>query len=143
MKALALNLLRDETIQRFIKFVLVGILNTLFGYVLYALLVLIGLPPQPALALSYACGTLWHYFPHAKLVFDHQGFSKLLPYIAAYVCLYVLNALALEALTDAGLPPLLAQAAILPFAAVSAFVLISRVLTGKFPILPGLSRRRI
>jgi hypothetical protein len=56
------------------------------------------------------------------------------PYFAAYLFLYVLNALALRELVAAGLQPLLAQAIIVPFAAAISFVLISRVLTGKWPV---------
>jgi putative flippase GtrA len=136
VRVLAAALMRDETFVRFVKFVLVGILNTAFGYLLYVLLVLIGLPPQFALALSYACGIVWNFFTHARLVFDHQGFGRLPHYAAAYLLLYGGNAIALEGLTRLGLPPLLAQAVILPFAAASAFILISRVLTGRFPLLP-------
>jgi hypothetical protein len=47
--------------------------------------------------------------------------------------LYLLNAEALQILVGMGLVPLVAQAIIVPFAAVFSFFMISRALTGKFP----------
>lgn len=122
--------------RRFVRFLAVGVLNTAFGYVLYALLLWIGLAPQPALALSWAVGVLWNYQTHARLVFDQGGYKRLLPYVGAYGLIYLINAAALQAALSAGLAPLLAQALlVLPMAAL-AFILISRVLTGRLPFSP-------
>ena len=41
---------------RFVKFLFVGVINTAFGFAAYAILLWAGLPPQPALALSYVMG---------------------------------------------------------------------------------------
>lgn len=127
-------LLADETFIQLIKFLIIGVFNTLFGYIVYALLVLAGMPEQPALAVAYVIGVTWNYFTHAKLVFGAKGYKRMPAYFAAYLLLYGLNAFALEQLVGAGLQPLLAQAAIVPFAAAISFALISRVLTGRWPI---------
>lgn len=121
---------------RFLRFLAVGVLNTAFGYALYALLVWLGLAPQPALALSFAAGVLWNYLTHARLVFDQRGYRQMLPYAGAYGVIYLINAAALQTALAAGLAPLAAQALlVLPMAAL-AFILISRVLTGRLPFLP-------
>jgi putative flippase GtrA len=127
-------LLADETFVQLLKFLVIGVFNTLFGYAVYALLVLVGMPEQPALAVAYIIGVTWNYFTHAKLVFGAKGYKRLPAYFAAYLLLYLLNAFFLEQLIAAGLQPLLAQAVIVPFAAAISFVLISRVLTGKWPM---------
>jgi putative flippase GtrA len=127
-------LLADQTFIQLIKFLIIGVFNTLFGYLVYALLVLLGMPEQPALGVAYVIGVTWNYFTHAKLVFGAKGYKRMPLYFAAYLFLYALNALALEQLVGAGLPPLLAQAMIVPFAAAISFVLISRVLTGRWPV---------
>lgn len=121
---------------RFLRFLAVGVLNTAFGYALYALLIWLGLAPQPALALSFAIGVLWNYLTHARLVFDRSGYRQLLPYSGAYGVVYAINATALQMALAAGLAPLVAQALlVLPMAAL-AFILISRVLTGRLPFSP-------
>lgn len=127
------KILRNPETWRFVKFLFVGGLNTLFGYVVFALLVLAGLEDQTALVIAYFIGVIWNYFTHARLVFDAKGYGQVPAYIAVYVALYALNAGALHLLTSAGLIPLLAQAVILPFAAILSFIFLSKVLTGYFP----------
>ena len=120
-------------IWEFIRFLAVGVLNTTFGYALYALLLAVGLDPQPALAIAYFGGVIWNYMTHARLVFGTSGISQLPAYILAYLSLYAVNALGLQALLSTGLSPFIAQGILVLPAAVLAYILIGRVLTGHFP----------
>ncbi|MEZ5779732.1 MAG: GtrA family protein [Paracoccaceae bacterium] len=123
---------------RFVKFLFVGVLNTIFGFAAYALfLKLLHFPPQVALALSYVLGVLWNYGTHARIVFKSQGFRRLPIYAGAYGVLYVLNAGALSLVLKSGLAPLGAQAVLVLPMAMLAFVLISLVLTGRLPFMGG------
>jgi len=120
---------------RFIRFLGVGVLNTAFGYAAYAILVFLGLTPQPALALAFALGILWNYLTHARLVFGTSGAARIVPYAAAYGLIYAVNALALARALALGVNAYTAQALlVLPMAALS-FFLISLVLTGRVPFL--------
>ncbi len=123
--------------RRFIRFLAVGVMNTIVGYLLYAGFVWIGFAPQPALALSFILGIAWNFLTHGKLVFGTKGYSRLPHYLAAYGVVYVCNATALEMLLRAGLSPFLAQAVILPFAAAGTFLLLGKALTGRWPIGGG------
>lgn len=122
---------------RFVKFLFVGVLNTAFGFAAYAVLLWLGLPPQPALALSYVLGVIWNYGTHARIVFGAEGFRRLPLYALAYSVLYGLNALALAAMLGTGLAPLWAQAVLVLPMAMLAFVLVSLVLTGRLPFRGG------
>lgn len=128
------KLLSDHgTAARFVRFLGVGVLNTGFGYLMFALLVFAGLGPQPALALAFAVGILWNYLTHARLVFGTAGSQRLLPYAAAYGVIYLINAGALHYALSLGFAPLVAQfVLVLPMAALS-FIFISYVLTGHLP----------
>nr|WP_254428503.1 GtrA family protein [Ruegeria atlantica] len=117
----------------FMRFVLVGILNTAFGYILFAILSLSGLPPQIALVISFSVGVLWNFITHARLVFDSKGLNRLPHYILSYVMVYAFNAFSLEGLLSLGLQPIIAQGLIVLPAAVLAFIAISRALTDRFP----------
>ncbi|MDA7964139.1 GtrA family protein [Ruegeria sp.] len=121
--------------RRFVDFVLVGLLNTLVGYLIYAALVFISIPPQPALALAFFLGVLWNFFTHAKLVFfdTPTGLRRLPGYGLCYVLIYVFNAICLDFALNANLSPYLAQALLAPVAAVLSFFLIGKALTGRFP----------
>ena len=117
---------------RFARFVAFGIVNTIFGYSSYVVLILAGLAPQPALVFSVAAGIVWNYFATARFVFGRQGFRKFPAYVACYMAIYGVNAGALHLALTAGLTPLLAQAVLLPFVAVTSYFLISYVLTGRW-----------
>ncbi|WP_298854371.1 GtrA family protein [uncultured Ruegeria sp.] len=119
--------------QSFMLFALVGIVNTAFGYAVFSVLSLSGLPAQAALAISFVIGVAWNFMTHARIVFDTKGFRKLPFYLLAYVMVYGFNAFSLEALLIAGLHPIVAQGLLVLPAAVLAFILVSRALTDRFP----------
>ena len=117
----------------FVRFLVVGVVNTAFGYLLFALLLYVGLRPQPALALAFAGGVAWNYFTHARLVFGTRGLAQLPAYVLAYLLIYGVNAGALQVLLVAGVAPIIAQGSLVLPMAVLAYILIGRVLTGRFP----------
>lgn len=117
-------------LRRFGRFLVVGLLNTGVGYALYALFLLVTpMGPQAALALSFALGVAWNYLTTARLVFGTRGFARMPAYVIAYLAVYALNAQALHMATLAGWNPLLAQALLVPFAAVLTYVAVSFALT--------------
>lgn len=121
---------------RFVKFLFVGVLNTAFGFAVYAVLLrLAGLPWQWALALSYVLGILWNFATHGRIVFGTTGLARLPAYVGAYVVLFFLNRWALQGAIAAGLSDLWAQALLVLPMAMVAFVLVSIALTGRLPFL--------
>lgn len=116
------------TLRRFIKFLFVGLINTGFGYAVYAVLVLFKTPPQIALLAMFVIGVLWNYLTTARFVFDVSGFGRLPAYCLCYVAIYLLNAGALQAAMNLGAAPLIAQAVLTPVIAVLTFILLSFVM---------------
>lgn len=116
--------------RRFLKFLAVGGLNTAFGYAVYAVLVLAGVAPQPALAAAFCIGVIWNFFTHARLVFGARGFRRLPAYVAVYVGIYAVNAFLLARVMALGIHPLAAQAGLALVMAVLSYGLIKAVLTG-------------
>lgn len=119
--------------RRFVRFLVVGAINTGFGYGVYAILVLAGLGPQLALALAFALGVIWNFSLHARIVFRTRGLARFPIYVAVYLLLYAINALALRAAIMAGIPPLAAQLVLAGAIAVLSFLLIGWALTGQRP----------
>ena len=120
----------NTEIRRFARFLVVGVVNTAIGYGLYALFLLAtSLDPQGALALAFALGVLWNYLTTARFVFGTRGYSRLPAYAVAYLAVYALNAQALRMAVAAGWNPLLAQALLVPFAAVLTYLAVSFALT--------------
>ena len=64
-------------LRQFAKFLGLGLFNTAFGYAIFAVLVVGGVPAQGALAASFAIGILFNYTLSARLIFEARGFGKL------------------------------------------------------------------
>ena len=77
--------------NKFIKFILVGILNTAFGYSLFALFIFLNMHYSLAVFLSTVLGVLFNFKTIGKLVFDSHDNSSIFRFIAVYVLLYLIN----------------------------------------------------
>ena len=101
-----------------VRFGLVGLLNTAFGYGVYALFILAGFWPGAALTLGMAAGVAFNFQTMRRLVFRSQG--RAVRFVLAYALILVANWLLLRLLLHAGLSELGGQAALaLPMAALS------------------------
>ena len=112
-----------EEARRFIRFLLVGVLNTVIGYSIFAALTLIGFGIVPATIGATVIGALFNFRSIGSLVFGSSS-AKLLPrFLAVYVLQCLANVGALRLFQEAGVQLLIAEAIILPFLAVAGFLL--------------------
>jgi putative flippase GtrA len=101
-----------------LRFGLVGLVNTGFGYAVFAVLVLAGVWPGAALAGTTAVAVAFNFQTSRRLVFRTNG--PVLRFVAVYIVVLAANWAALRLLQWCGLPGLGAQALLtLPVAAVS------------------------
>lgn len=105
------------------RFLAVGVLNTAFGYVIFAAGILAGLPSGIALAIAMVIGVMFNFFTLGRLVFDSRDPTRLPRFVAVYALTYVVNLMLLRLVEGAGLGPLLAQLACLPVTVSLTFVL--------------------
>lgn len=112
---------------RFLLFLLVGGLNTAFGYGAFALLYALGLHYAAAAALSTIAGILFNFQTTGRIVFGSRDPALLFRFVAVYAITYVVN-VGLLRLTEGGPLGIVAIQAILllPMAALS-FVLQRRL----------------
>lgn len=104
----------------FIKFLLVGVLNTAFGYGLFVLLIWLGLPHPYAMGIGTIIGVLFNFQTTGKLVFSGAHWRLLARFVSAYVLIYLLNLGGVALLLGWGLNVYLAGALLLlPMAGVS------------------------
>lgn len=99
---------------RIMRFLVVGILNTAFGYSLYLVGLWAGFAPTVALAFATFFGALFNYLSVGSLVFHSTGMVKLPAFAGAYIVIYSFNALLLHILMRAHVAPWLAQMLALP-----------------------------
>lgn len=96
--------------NRFFRFLLVGGLNTAFGYGVFALFVVAGLHYAAAALLSTVLGILFNFRTTGGLVFRNRDDRLLLRFVLVYAITYVVGVSALKAAKAAGVPVLVAAA---------------------------------
>ena len=113
--------------RRMLRFLGVGLLNTAFGYGIYAGLVFIELPYLIALFLATVAGVIFNYFTIGGMVFkarsDWRVFGR---FIAAYVIVYIVNAALLGIITNLfHLDPYLGQIVCIPPNVMTGWILMN------------------
>ena len=116
-----------EKHRRIILFLLVGMLNTVVGYGLFAGLLLATQSHRIALVIATVLGVLFNFFSTGRIVFDNRSGKALLPFIFGYAVTLGVNFALLEVLVRMGINPLLAQAACLPVVVVLGYWINSRI----------------
>ncbi len=104
----------------FARFVGVGLLNTAFGYGVFAALVLAGGWPGAALVVATVAGVAFNFQTTRRLVFRTDGRGRVVRFVLVYVAILAINWAALRITRGFGVPDIEAQAALaLPMAAMS------------------------
>ncbi len=115
----------------FIKFLLVGGLNTLFGYGLFAFFVWLGLHYTAAVFLSTVLGVLFNFKTTGLLVFKNGDNGLLFKFLGVYIITYLTNITLIKFCSLLGAGVYLAGAlAVLPVAALS-FIMLKRFVFNK------------
>ena len=113
--------------SRFLRYLATGVINTCFGYAVYALLIWVGINYFIAAPASFLLGTLFNYFSNRYLVFFYRGpISSLLRFCIVYGFLLVVNLALIAALVVVGISELVAGALAVPPHAFLGYVLLKR-----------------
>lgn len=109
------------------RFLVIGVVNTIFALCVFAVFILLGVNAELSLAIATLCGIVFNFQTIGRLVFRSYKPELLLRFAAGYLVLYVGNALALNFLHNAGMEPIPAQTLLAPFFAGLTF-LVNRTL---------------
>jgi putative flippase GtrA len=103
-----------------LRFLIVGAINTIFGYAAYVFFLWVGLHYAAAVLFGTIAGVTFNYFSTGRMVFDHASFDALPRFVAVYCAVYAINVVCLALLVRTGMGAYLAGAIlILPIACVS------------------------
>jgi putative flippase GtrA len=110
-----------------IKFLSAGILNTLFSYFIYAVLLFIKIPYIFALFIATIAGVIFNYITYGRLVFNNNGnwlvFGK---FVSAYSIIYIVNIIFLRILiSELLLNPYFGQAICIPISVLLSWFLMN------------------
>ena len=113
--------------QTMAKFLGVGLLNTVVGYAIYAILILLNVPYLAALLIATIAGVTFNYFSIGRLVFKSKGGLNIVAkFIAAYGVVYFVNAAGLAVLIKYfQLGPYIGQALCVPLSVLLSWILMN------------------
>jgi putative flippase GtrA len=105
---------------KYVRFILVGGLNTVFGYLVFAGLIRLGWRDVFAVPAASVVGVAFNFMTYGKLVFASLDARSVPRFVIGYVGLYACNVGGLRALARVGLDAYKAQAAlVIPLAILS------------------------
>lgn len=112
---------------KIVKFLGTGILNTVFGYAIYAALLFINVPYLIALFVATVVGLVFNYFSFGRMVFHgHSGWFVFGKFVVAYALIYGANAVLLRILmVDFLLNPYLGQVICIPISVLLSWLLMN------------------
>jgi len=108
---------------RFISFLVVGGLNTAFGYGVFVACLWLGMHYALAGAISTVLGVLFNFKSTGNLVFRSKGNRKLPHFVAVYAIIYLVNTLAIGVMLKFGIPEWLGGLILLLPSAILSYVL--------------------
>lgn len=125
-------MMNNHDFKKFIRFIIAGGMNTLFGLSAYSLLIVLHFKLWSALLLATAMAIFFNFFTVSVYTFRDLSVDRFPRYFLGYGITYTLNLMSLQKMESWVGDPILAQAILaLPVSLVS-YVLISRlVFAGK------------
>jgi putative flippase GtrA len=108
---------------QFVRFLAVGVLNTIFGYSCYALFLYLELAYPIALFFSTIVSVLFNFKTTGKFVFQSSNNRLIVRFMSTYLIVYAVNVLCIKSLAYFDLNPYYAGAIVLlPMALFSYFL---------------------
>ncbi len=121
-----MNLWQALRRRRFVMFLLVGGLNTLFGFVVYTAFIVLHSPTWLALIGGNIAGVLFNFFTTGHLVFLDASPRRLPRFAGAYLLIYGANLELIGLVNRYTNNAIISQACLTPMFAVLSYLLMSR-----------------
>lgn len=85
---------------RLLRFLVVGSINTIFSYIVYAILILAGAHYSLATLISTVLGVIFNFFTTGRIVFRNMDNKRFISFVLVYAFTYLVNILLLRWLID-------------------------------------------
>lgn len=110
----------------FLRFIIVGGVNTVFGWAVYSGAILYGLQQWQSLIVGMLAGICFNFVSLGGFVFRDMRVRRLPYFLVAYLVIYVFNLAGLEMIKAWINDPILAQLILAPPMALISFFLLSK-----------------
>jgi putative flippase GtrA len=111
----------------FIRFLIAGGFNSLFGWMVYSAAILFGAQPWLALIIGIVMGIGFNFITLGGYAFRDMSIGRLPRFVLTYGFIYVINLISLTLLQRWIDRPILGQLILTPFMAMVSYVVLSRM----------------
>jgi len=111
---------------KLVRFLLVGVMNAVFGYGCFAGFLYLGLHYSAALLLATILGVMFNFKSTGALVFGSKNNKLIFRFVLGYAVVYGVNVAGIAALKLVGVNPYLAGIALIVPMALLSFVINNR-----------------
>ncbi len=77
--------------KKFVKYLIVGFINTIISYAIYAIIVTITLRPSFSLGISYLISIFINFQTTGKIVFNNSKNSLIIKFFLSYLTTFIIN----------------------------------------------------
>ncbi len=112
--------------NRPLRFLLAGILNSLFGFLIYGLVIVLFDKVWLALLAGICAGIVFNFLTTGGFVFRDTSLERVPRFVLCYLLIYAANYLLITILINWVDSAILAQALLTPFVAVFSYLLMAR-----------------
>jgi putative flippase GtrA len=106
--------------SQFLRFIIIGLINTIFGYSIYAILIFVGLTYFYAIGLSTIIGIIFNFKTIGRYVFKSKSNYLIFRFFGVYLFIFIINCVLIKTFINLGLNAYLAGATtVLPMAILS------------------------
>lgn len=113
---------RNWVKSRFVKFIFVGMMNSLLGYTCFALFLFAGFHYSLALLMATVIGVAFNFKSTGTFVFGSNDNRLIIRFIGAYIVTYFINVIGIDALSYVGVAPYISGAILIFPMAVMTFL---------------------
>lgn len=115
-----------------IRFLIVGAINSIFGFVIFSGIMLAGLAPWQALLGGNLAGIAFNFFTLGGVVFRELSSSRLPRFISAYLFILIINTWLIEIISARyGIGKILTQAYLTPPLAIISYLIMKHLVFKK------------
>lgn len=107
----------------FTRFLMAGIINAIFGWIVYSITILFGFASWFALIIGLIAGITFNFATIGGYVFRSMTLQYLPKFIASYVLIYLINLSCLQLIEQWIIQPILSQLILTPPIAIISYIL--------------------
>lgn len=108
------------------RFLIAGVVNTVFGFAVYSVCILAGLSLWLALVIGTITGTTFNFFTTGGYVFRQLAISRVPRFLLCYTLIYAVNLQLLQWVTELLNDKILSQAILVLPIAIFSYLLMAR-----------------